>query len=171
CPKEQVRADIENAREAAETSSAALNSGDLENAQNLGLQRDYTFDPSKDILNSEDLVVSFVITGGSSQDDQNLFYLVSSAALAILHPDYVSDRDAFDDLKQNLLMLYANNTTDTDYASWISGFGSREEGTSLTIPGNAVECWFATTKDKSLYLDITLYVYYEPLIDVGVAIG
>lgn len=165
---ETVAADIAEAEQLQQEKQSALAQGRLEDAQHRGLIRDYPFDPDRDVLQSEDLVVSFLITCSSAQEDQSLFYMVSSAALAILHPEYRSDQDAFDDLKDNVLTLYANSTADADYVSWIDAI---VPGASLTIPGNGIECWFGTKADRSLWLDITPYVYYDALIDVATAIG
>lgn len=167
-PPETVAADIAEAEQLQQEKQSALEQGNLEEAQHRGLVRDYPFDPDRDVLQSGDLVVSFLITCSSAQEDQSLFYMVSSAALAILHPEYRSDQEAFDDLKANVLTLYANNTADADYVSWIDAI---QPDSSLTIPGNGIECWFGTKADRSLWLDITPYVYYEDLIDVATAIG
>ena len=66
-------------------------------------------------------------------------------------------------MKSNVYMLYANNTSDADYVSWIEGIDYTK---SLTIPGNAVECWFATKEDQSLWLNITMYIYYDHKTEV-----
>lgn len=163
-----VAADIAEAEQLQQEKQSALAQGNLEEAQHRGLVRDYPFDPDRDVRQSDDLVVSFLITCSSAQEDQSLFCMVASAALAILHPGYQSDQDAFDDLKANVLTLYANSTADADYVSWIDAI---VPDASLTIPGNGIECWFGTKADRSLWLDITPYVYYDALIDVATAIG
>lgn len=169
--KQEVAEDIRSALEQHSQKQDALDAGSLEDAQYLGISKDLQYDNSRNPLESQDLVVAFILASTASQEDQSLFYMVSAAAYAILHPDYTSDTAAFEDLKQNLFSFYANNTADADYVSWINRVSTTEKDASLTIPGNALECWFGTKADRSLWLDITPYIYYEKIIDVAVTVG
>ena len=162
-PESEVQKDIEEVIRLYDEKTEALESGDMENAQHRGLIKDIPFDPQRDVWSSDYRVVSFVITGSASPDDQSLFYLVSSAAYAILQPKCEDEKEAFELMKSNVYMLYANNTSDADYVSWIEGIDYTK---SLTIPGNAVECWFATKEDQSLWLNITMYIYYDHKTEV-----
>lgn len=168
---QEVAADIQDAEAQQAQKEEALSGGSLSDAQYRGLSRNNQYDPQRDPMESDRLVTAFIIHASAAQDDQTLFYMVSSIAYSILHPDFQDDTTAFDALKQNLFQLYAGNTADADYVSWIHGVSTKDQDASLTIPGNGMECWFGTKEDRSLWLDITPYVYYEELIDVATAIG
>lgn len=167
----EVEADIADAVSQQTRKENALSEGSLSEAQYRGLSKDTQYDPRRNPMESERLVTACIIHASAAADDQALFYMVSSIAYSILHPDFQEDTAAFDALKLNLFRLYAGNTADADYVSWVHGISTTEKDVSLTIPGNAIECWFGTKEDRSLWLDITPYVYYEPLIDVATAIG
>jgi|GEM_PF-1829607 len=129
-----------------------------------------TFDKSKDVLKSDDRVTSFVVSATSSQDDQTLMYIVASAALTILNPNYSDTKTAFNDLKSHLFKLYSYSDSDT--VSWVDGIDNER---SFTIPGNAIECWLGVAEDDSIYIAITTYIQYDEIIDIagsgGTSIG
>ena len=119
------------------------------------------FDAGKDVLNSEDYVVSFVISATKDSVDQELMFLTTSAVWAVLHPEYNNTDDAFAYLWRGLYTVYGNSGGLP--ASTIVGIDSSY---SFRIPGNAVEAWMAEDANGNYVVAITLYAEYDDIIDL-----
>ncbi len=120
------------------------------------------FDAAKDVENSEDYVVSFVISATKDAVDQELMFLTASCAWAILHPDYSNTADSFAYLWRGLFTTYGNSGGLS--ASTIAGFAGAEE--SFRIPGNALEAWMDEDENGNYIVALTLYAEYDDIIEL-----
>lgn len=119
------------------------------------------FHSDKDVLNSDDYVVSFVLSATKDSVDQELMFLTTAAAWAILHPEYNNTDDAFAYLWRGLYTVYGNSGGLP--ASTIVGIDSSY---SFRIPGNAVEAWMAEDANGNYIVALTLYAEYDDIIDL-----
>lgn len=156
---------LKAAQELAEK-QAALESGTvyIEPEKETAEEEPVAFDASKDVLSSQDYVVSFVISATDSSVDQELMFLTTSAVWAILHPNFNNTDDAFAYLWRGLYTVYGNSGGLS--ASTIVGIDSSY---SFMIPGNAVEAWMDTNSSGDYVVALTLYAEYDEIIDVQTA--
>lgn len=120
------------------------------------------FDSTKDVLNSDDYVTSFVLSATGSEMDQQLMFLLSATVWCIMNPRYNNTDDAFAYLWRALYVTYAHSEGLS--ASTIDGIDS---SFSFTIPGNGVEAWLGTDDNDNFILAITPYAVYDELIDIA----
>ena len=124
------------------------------------------FDPDKDVENSQDYVISFVLSAGDSEMDQQVMFLVSAAVWCILDPHFNNTDDAFMYLWRALYTTYAHSEGLS--ASTIDGIDSDYP---FTIPGNAAEAWLGTDDAGNYILAITNYAVYDEIIDINATAG
>lgn len=132
-----------------------------EEAAGADAQAATEFDPNKDVLHSDDYVVSFVLAAGQSEMDQQVMFLVSAAVWCIFNPRYNNTDDAFYYLWRALYTIYGN--FEGLSASTIDGIDS---SFPFTIPGNATEAWLGTDENGNYILAITNCAVYDEIIDV-----
>ena len=124
------------------------------------------FDPDKDVENSQDYVISFVLSAGDSEMDQQVMFLVSAAVWCIMDPHFNNTDDAFAYLWRALYTTYAHSEGLS--ASTIDGIDSDYP---FTIPGNAAEAWLGTDDAGNYILAITNYAVYDEIIDINATAG
>lgn len=129
-------------------------------------EKESTFDPDKDVENSEDYVISFVLSAGTSEMDQQVMFLVSAAVWCIMDPHFNNTDDAFQYLWRALYTTYAHSEGLS--ASTIDGIDSDYP---FTIPGNAAEAWLGTDDAGNYILAITNYAVYDEIIDINATAG
>lgn len=130
------------------------------------VQEEVVFDAAKDVTASQDYVVSFVMSASPAETDQQLLFLITSAAWAILNPKYDNIDDSFAYLWMALFNNY--NYGGGLSASTIDGFNNEY---SFTIPGNAAEAWIGTDENGNYIVAITLYAVYDEVIDIAGSTG
>ena len=156
-PWEQIEIDRAQAQEDYEARLAGEEAAER-------AEKTATFYAAKDVEHSQDCVVSFVVSASRAETDQQLLFLISSAAWAILNPKYDSIEDSFDYLWSALFNNY--NHGGGLSASTIDGIDNTQ---SFTIPGNAVEAWIGTDENDNFIVAITLYAEYDEVIEVNSA--
>lgn len=119
------------------------------------------FDPDKDVLHSDDYVISFVLAAGQSEMDQQVMFLVSAIAWCILNPHYNNTDDAFYYLWRALYTIHGNSEGLS--ASTIDGIDSSYP---FTIPGNATEAWLGTDDAGNYILAVTNCAVYDEIFDI-----
>lgn len=125
-----------------------------------------TFDPDKDVENSQDYVISFVMAAGDSEVEEQVMFLVSAIVWCILDPHFNNTDDAFQYLWWALYVNYANSNGQS--ASTIDGIDTEKP---FTIPGNAAEALLGTDDAGNYILGITNYAEYEEIIDINTISG
>ncbi|MGM9615507.1 MAG: hypothetical protein ACI3W7_08275 [Oscillospiraceae bacterium] len=124
------------------------------------------FDAAKDVENSQDYVISFVLSAADTEMDQQVMFLVSAVVWCILNPHYNNTDDAFAYLWRALYTTYAHSEGLS--ASTIDGIDSDRP---FTIPGNATEAWLGTDDAGNYILAITNYAVYDEIIDINATAG
>ena len=128
--------------------------------------KESAFDPDKDVENSQDYMISFVLSAGTGEMDQQVMFLVSAAVWCIMDPHFNNTDDAFQYLWRALYTTYVHSQGLS--ASTIDGINSDYP---FTIPGNAAEAWLGTDDAGSYILAITNYAVYDEIIDVNATAG
>lgn len=129
-------------------------------------EKESNFDPNKDVEKSQDYVISFVLSAGTSEMDQQVMFLVSAAVWCIMDPHFNNTDDAFQYLWRALYTTYAHSEGLS--ASTIDGIDSDYP---FTIPGNAAEAWLGTDDAGNYILAITNYAVYDEIIDINATAG
>ena len=124
------------------------------------------FDYDKDVLHSQDYVISFVLAAGDTETDQQVMFLVSAAVWCIMDPHFNNTDDAFAYLWRALYTTYAHSEGLS--ASTIDGIDSEYP---FTIPGNAAEAWLGTDDAGNYILAVTNYAVYDEIIDINATAG
>lgn len=163
--KEQAWADHRAAAEEYAAERQALASGETYEAPEETEKPEEeaeAFDASKDVENSQDYVISFVLSAADTEMDQQVMFLVSAAVWCILDPKFNNTDDAFQYLWRALYTTYGNSEGLS--ASTIDGI---DNSMPFTIPGNGVEAWLGTDEAGNYILAITNYAVYDEIIDIA----
>ncbi len=120
------------------------------------------FDATKDVENSDDYAISFVLSAADTEMDQQVMFLVSAAVWCIFNPHFNNTDDAFAYLWRALYTTYGNSEGLS--ASTIDGIDSDKP---FTIPGNATEAWLGTDDAGNYVLAITNYAVYDDIIEIS----
>ena len=173
---EEIEADKEEAwasyqaevEEYAKKREAAQSGGSYEPPEETPApeEEEEPFDYDKDVLHSQDYVISFVLAAGDTEMDQQVMFLVSAAVWCILDPHFNNTDDAFQYLWRALYTTYAHSEGLS--ASTIDGINSDYP---FTIPGNAAEAWLGTDDAGNYILAITNYAVYDEIIDINATAG
>ena len=157
---------VEDFNEEKEAIAAGEDYKSADEGETETVSEETAFDSSKDVENSTDYVISFVMSAGDSEMDQQVLFLVSAAAWSILNPKYNNTDDSFAFLWKALFTTY--NYSGGLSASTIDGI---DNSYSFSIPGNGVEAWLGTNDAGEYILAITLYVSYDEIIDIAGSSG
>lgn len=153
--------------EYAKKQQAAQNGGEYEEpGEEEPEEETEPFDATKDVENSQDYVISFVLSAGDSEMDQQVMFLISAAVWCIMNPHYNNTDDAFSYLWRALYTTYAHSEGLS--ASTIDGI---DTNLPFTIPGNATEAWLGTDDAGNFILAITNYAVYDEIIDINATAG